>query len=115
MARQKNVGRFGWLVLIVFLVASVWMYVETVNRTTVRNQIALLQTLGTEGGKEMVLSVTTSDGKLPKSQAPAAAPQEPVSIEKVSTWELEKLAIAVSVGDQSLPVGIALKIADQLK
>lgn len=78
--------------------------------------------MATEGEKERVLSVTTSDGanikvlvKLPKSQAPAVAAQEPVSIEKVSTWELEKLATALSVGDQSLPVGIALKIADQLK
>ena len=82
LTRQKNVSRYSWLVLLATVGAFIWMYVDTVGKTTVRNQIATLQTLGTEGGKDMVLSLTTSEGtnvkyliKLPAAEAPAADPK----------------------------------------
>jgi hypothetical protein len=119
LTRQKNVSRYSWLVLLATVGAFIWMYVDTVGKTTVRNQIATLQTLGTEGGKDMVLSLTTSEGtnvkyliKLPAAEAPAADPKTVVTAEKVSNWELEKIGTALSTGDKTLPLGIALKIAN---
>lgn len=119
ISRQKNVGRFSWLMIAVTLGSFIWMYTDTVGKTTVRNQIATMQTLGTEGGKEMVLSVTTSEGAnvkyLVKPMAPAAGgaePQTPATMEKVSNWEMEKLGTAVITGDKLLPLGISLKIAN---
>lgn len=118
IARQKNVGRYTWLMLAATIGSFIWMYVDTVGKTTVRNQIATLQTLGTEGGKDMVLSVTTSEGAnvkyLVKPMAPAAngtEAQNTGTLEKVSNWEMEKLATAVSSGDTLLP-GISLKMGN---
>jgi hypothetical protein len=75
--------------------------------------------LGTEEGKQMVLSVTLSDGnnvkyliKLPQADKSEAAAKEGVAKEKVSSWELEKLGTALSIGDNPLPLGIALKISN---
>jgi hypothetical protein len=119
LGRQKNVGRYTWLMLLATVGAFIWMYVDTVGKTTVRNQIATLQTLGTEGGKDMVLSLTTSEGtnvkyliKLPTAPAVTVDPQNPVVAEKVSNWELEKLGTALNTGDKMLPLGIALKISN---
>lgn len=119
ISRQKTVGRFSWLMIAVTLGSFIWMYTDTVGKTTVRNQIATLQTLGTEGGKDMVLSVTTSEGTnvkyLVKPMTPAAGsaePQNPVAMEKVSNWEMEKLGTAVSTSDKLLPLGISLKIGN---
>jgi hypothetical protein len=121
LARQRYVGRYGWLVLVAIIGSGIWAYADTVEKTTMRNQIVALQTLGTEEGKEMVLSLTTSDGsnvkyliKLPKTEAPAAAVakddgKETGRIEKVSTWELEKLGTLISTGESLLTVGVALK------
>ena len=39
-----------------------------------------------------------------------AAKGEEVKIEKVSSWELERLGMALSTGDNPLPLGVALKI-----
>jgi hypothetical protein len=41
----------------------------------------------------------------------AAPAKEDVKIEKVSSWELERLGTALSTGDNPLPMGIALKIS----
>ena len=122
LTRQKNVSRYSWLVLLATVGAFIWMYVDTVGKTTVRNQIATLQTLGTEGGKDMVLSLTTSEGTnvkyLIKLPATTSAPvdtkdtKDAVVAEKVSNWELEKIGTALSTGDKTLPLGIALKIAN---
>jgi hypothetical protein len=78
-----------------------------------------LQTLGTEEGKQMVLSVTLSDGnnvkyliKLPQADKLEPAPKEGIAREKVSSWELEKLGTALSIGDNPLPFGVALKISN---
>ena len=60
--RQKRVGQYGWLVMVAFIGAFIWLYTDTVNKTSLSTRIAGLQTLGTEEGKQMVLSVTLSDG-----------------------------------------------------
>jgi hypothetical protein len=91
---------------------------DTVNKTSLSNRIAGLQTLGTEEGKQMVLSVTLSDGnnvkyliKLPQADKMEVAAKGGTAKEKVSSWELEKLGTALSIGDNSLPLGVALKIS----
>jgi hypothetical protein len=119
MKRQKRVGQYGWLLIVVFTAAFIWLYADTVNKTSLSSRIAALQTLGTEEGKQMVLSVTLSDGnnvkyliKLPQADKSDAAAKEGVAKEKVSSWELERLGTALSVGDNPLPSGIALKISN---
>ena len=116
--RQKRVGQYGWLLLATFIGAFIWLYMDTVNKTSLSSRIAGLQTLGTEEGKQMVLSVTLSDGnnvkyliKLPQADKLEAVAKEDVKIEKVSSWELERLGTALSTGDNPLPMGVALKIS----
>ncbi len=118
VTRQKRVGQYAWLLMAVFVGAFIWLYMDTVNKTSLSSRIAGLQTLGTEEGKQMVLSVTLSDGnnvkylvKLPQADKLEPVAKEGVSKEKVSSWELEKLGTALSIGDNSLPLGIALKIS----
>ena len=118
MKRQKRVGQYGWLLMAAFIAAFIWLYADTVSKTSLSTRIAGLQTLGTEEGKQMVLSVTLSDGnnvkyliKLPQADKLEVAAKEEVKIEKVSTWELERLGTALSTGDNPLPLGVALKIS----
>ena len=117
--RQKRVGQYGWLLMAAFIGAFIWLYMDTVNKTSLSSRIAVLQTLGTEEGKQMVLSVTLSDGKnlkylikLPQADKLEAAAKEGTAKEKVSSWELEKLGTALSIGDNPLPLGVALKISN---
>jgi hypothetical protein len=119
LKRQKRVGQYAWWVLVAFIGSFGWLYFDTVNKTTISNQIAALQTVATEEGKEMVLSVTTSDGsnakyliKFTKADASDAASKEEISKEKVSSWELSSLRTAMSIGDNPLPLGVALKISN---
>jgi hypothetical protein len=119
LKRQKRIGQYGWLVMAASIGAFIWVYADTVTKTGLSNRIAGLQTLGTEEGKQMVLSVTLSDGNnvkyLIKLPPPAnkveTAAKEEVRIEKVSSWELERLGTALSTGDNPLPLGVALKIS----
>jgi hypothetical protein len=118
VTRQKRVGQYGWLLMAVFIGAFIWLYMDTMNKTSLSSRIAGLQTLGTEEGKQMVLSVTLSDGnnikylvKLPQADKLEAAAKEGTGKEKVSSWELGKLGTALSIGDNSLPLGVALKIS----
>jgi hypothetical protein len=115
--RQKRVGQYAWLVTASFVGAFIWLYADTVSKTSLSNRIAGLQTLATEEGKQMVLSVTLSDGnnvkyliKLPQADKLVAAKEAPVN-EKVSSWEIERLGTALSTGDNALPLGVALKIS----
>ena len=120
--RQKRVGQYSWLVMVAFIGSFIWLYVDTVAKTGLSNRIAALQTMATEEGKQMVLSVTLSDGnnvkyliKLPqadKLQTADTAEKDGVSKEKVSSWELEKIGTALSIGDNPLPLGVALKISN---
>ena len=118
VTRQKRVGQYGWLLMAAFIGAFIWLYMDTVNKTSLSSRVAGLQTLGTEEGKQMVLSVTLSDGnnvkyliKLPQADKLNAPAKEDVKIEKVSSWELERLGTALSTGDNPLPMGMALKIS----
>ena len=117
MKRQKRVGQYGWLVMASFIGAFIWLYADTVSKTNLSSRIAGLQTLATEEGKQMVLSVTLSDGnnvkyliKLPQADKLVATKEAPAS-EKVSSWEIERLGTALSTGDNALPLGVALKIS----
>jgi hypothetical protein len=120
MKRQKRVGQYGWLLMVAFIGAFIWLYTDTVNKTSLSTRIAALQTLGTEEGKQMVLSVTLSDGnnvkyliKLPQAdKLEGSANKEAAAKEKVSSWELERLGTALSIGDTPLPFGVELKISN---
>jgi len=119
--RQKRVGQYAWLLLASFTGAFIWLYMDTVSKTSLSSRIAGLQTLATEEGKQMVLSVTQSDGtnvkyliKLPqadKLEANQAAAKDALSKEKVSSWELERLGTALSIGDNPLPMDVALTVS----
>ena len=43
--RQKRVGQYAWLVLATFIGAFIWLYMDTVNKTSLSSRIAALQTL----------------------------------------------------------------------
>jgi len=67
----------------------------------------------------MVLSVTLSDGsnakyliKLTKADTLDATTKDGISKQKVSSWELSSLRTALSIGDNPLPLGVALKISN---
>lgn len=118
MRRQKRVGQYGWLLMVAFTGAFIWLYADTVNKTSLSSRIAGLQTLGTEKDDQLVLSLTLSDGenfkyliKLPPAEKLERAEKEVAEAEKVSSWELESLGTAVSTGDNPLPLGVALKIS----
>jgi len=120
MKRQHRVGQYAWLLLIATIGSFVWLYLDTVNKTALSNRIATLQTIGSQEGKELVLSLTLIDGnnvkylvKLPPSgKSTEAATKDAVAKETVSSWELEKLATVLSVGDSALPLGVALKVSN---
>ena len=119
LKRQKRVGQYAWLVLIAFFVSFWWMYRDTVNKTTASKQIAVIQTVPTSEGKEVVLFVTLSDGnnvkyliKSAQADTSDGAGKEELSKEPISTWELSNLRTALSIGKSALPLGIALKISN---
>jgi hypothetical protein len=119
LKRQKRVGQYGWLLLLITIGAFIWFYVDTVNRAAISNRVAALQTLGSQEGKHMVLSLTLTDGsnikyliKLPESDKTQQTAKDAVAKETISSWELEKLGTAMSLGDNPLPLGVALKISN---
>ena len=120
LKRQKRVGQYGWLLIIATIGSFIWLYVDTVNKAALSNRIASLQTLGSQEGKDLVLSMTLSDGSnvkyvIKSSQVDGkrdAEIKEAVAKETVSSWELEKLGTALNVGDIALPLGVALKISN---
>lgn len=119
ITRQSRVKQYGWLLIVATIGSFIWVYLDTTNKAVQSNRVAALQTLGSQEGKDMVLSLTLIDGSNVKylikssSADKSAAPlKEPATIEKVSTWELEQLRTAMSLGDNPLPLGIALKMAN---
>ncbi len=119
VTRQKRVGQYAWLLMVAIIGSFIWLYMYTVNKTTVATQIATLQTLGTEEGKEMVLSVTLKDGsnvkyliKPPTAGILEAVKKEGISKEKVSSWEMSQLGTAFNIGENPLPLGVAVKVAN---
>ena len=116
--RQKRIGQYAWLVMASLIGAFIWLYSDTVTKSGLSTRIASMQTLATEEGKQMVLSLTLADGnnvkyliKLPQADKLQTGDKVAVSAEKVSSWELERLGTAVSTGDNALPLGVALKIS----
>ena len=119
LKRQARTGQYAWLVLIVSVIASAWMYFDTVNKTAALNQIAALQTMAAAEGKQLVLSVTLRDGnnvkyviKPGEVAAAGTSAKNGFSKEPVPTWEISRLATALSTGDTTLPLGIALTISN---
>src|SRR5512135_1460644 len=120
LQRQKRVGQFAWLLVIATIGSFIWFYKDTVNTATLSNRIASLQSLATQEGKGLVLSVTLNDGNNVKyivnspqdGKKLEAGSQDVITKEPVSSWELENLGTAVSIGDNALPSGVALKIAN---
>ena len=119
LKRQQRVGQYSWLVLVVIIASSLWMYLDTVNKTTALNQVTAIQTLSASEGKELVLSLTLRDGsnvkyliKLEQTATSGGAAKEGLSKESVSSWEMSRLGTAQSIGDKPLPLGIALKISE---
>ena len=119
LKRQQRVGQYAWLVLAAFVVSSLWIYFDAVNKTTVSNQIAAIQTVSATEGKEVILSVTRRDGtnvkyliKSEKAGTSGVAVKEELSKKPVPSWEVSRLETALSIGDSALPLGIALKISN---
>ena len=117
--RQTRVGQYAWLLMVAIIGSFIWLYLYTVKATTVATQVATLQTLATEEGKEMVLSITLKDGsnvkyliKSPQADALEAARKEGISKEKVSSYEISQLGTALNIGESPLPLGVAVKIAN---
>ena len=118
MTRQKRVGQYAWLLMVAIIGSFIWLYIYTVKKTTATTQIAALQTVATEGGKEVVLSVTLKDGsnvkyliKSPTADTLDAATKEGISKQKVSSWDMEQSGTILSIGESPLPLGVALKVS----
>jgi hypothetical protein len=136
LKRQKRVGHYAWLVLVAFVVSSTWLYLDTVAKTIASKQITAIQTLPVVDSKDVVLSLTLSDGnniqylvksptltmtlsdrtdtqyiKLPKAETPGVSAKEGLSNKAVEAWQLTSLGTALSIGDVGVPLGIALNIS----
>lgn len=119
MKRQTRIGQYAWLLMIAIIGSFIWLYMYTVNKTTVTTRIATLQTLPTEEGKETVLSITLKDGtnvkyliKPPTADISEAIKKDGISKEKVSSYEMSQLGTAFNTGESPLPLGVAVKIAN---
>jgi hypothetical protein len=119
VTRQKRVGQYAWLLMAAIIGSFIWLYMSTVTKTTATTQIAALQTLQTEEGKETVLSLTLKDGsnvkyliKSPTADALDAAKKEGISKQKVSSWDMAQSGTALSIGESPLPAGVALKVSN---
>lgn len=116
--RQARVGQYAWLLVVAIIGSFIWLYMYTVNKTTVATQVATLQTLATKEGKEMVLSITLTDGsnvkyliKSLQAEPLEAAKKEGISKDKVSSYEISQIGTALNIGESPLPLGLAVKIA----
>jgi len=119
VTRQKRVGQYAWLLMAAIIGSFIWLYMYTVDKTSLATKISILQTLGTEEGKEMVLSVTLKDGsnvkyliKPAQADTLEAVRKEGISKEKISSWEVSQLRTAFNIGENPLPPGVVLKIAN---
>jgi len=116
--RQNRIGQYAWLLMAAIIGSFIWLYMYTVTKTTATTQIAALQALQTEEGKETVLSLTLKDGsnvkyliKSAKADTLDAATKEGISKQKVSSWDMTQSGTALSIGESPLPVGVALKVS----
>jgi len=118
VTRQKRVGQYAWLLMVAIIGSFIWLYMYTVNKTTATTQIATLQTQVMEEGKGMVLSVTLKDGsnvkyliKSPQADTLDAATKEGISKQKVSSYDMEQSGTVLTIGENPLPAGVALKVS----
>ena len=116
--RQKRIGQYAWLLIVAVIGSFIWLYKFTVTQTIATTQMAALQTLPLEEGKEIVLSVTLKDGstakyriQTPAADALEAAKKEGASPQKVSTYEMDQAGTVLSIGGSPLTAGIALKVS----
>ena len=116
--RQNRIGQYAWLLMAAIIGSFIWLYMYTVTKTTATTQIAALQTLQTEEGKETVLSLTLKDGsnvkyliKSAKADTLDAATKEGISKQKVSSWDMAQSGTALSIGESPLALGVALKVS----
>jgi len=118
MARQKRIGQYCWLLMVAIIGSFIWLYNYTVNKTAASTQMASLQTMALEEGKELVLSVTLKDGsnlkyrvKSPTADTSDAATKEGISKQKVSSYDMEQSGTVLSIGESPLTLGVALKVS----
>jgi hypothetical protein len=116
--RQTRVGQYAWLLMAAIIGSFIWPYKYTVNDTTLAKQVAALQTLATEEGKETVLSITLKDGsnvrsliKPPTADILEATKKDGISKEKVSSYEMSQLGTAFNIVESSLSPGIAVRVS----
>jgi hypothetical protein len=119
LKRQKRIGRYGWLVLGVFIASSWFLYSATVKATTVSKQVIAIETMEIADSKEMVLSLTLSDGsevkyllKTPEKKPVAIAQTVERSRDHVQNWQLTSLGTPVNDGAAAVPLRITLRIAN---
>ena len=116
--RQARVGQYAWLLMAAIIGSFIWLYMYTVGKTSLATQIATVQTLPTEEGKETVLSITLKDGSnvkyliKPPTAEMSASKKDGTSKEKVSSYEMSQLRTAFNVGESPLSPGIAVTVAD---
>lgn len=118
LRRQKRVGQYGWLVLVVFIASSWMLYADAVKVTTQSKQVSAIQTFAGASDNEAVLSLTLSDGSkaryalktfgLPRMQAADGAVRLTDSRE---IFQLVSLGTAVNIGNAPVPLGMALNIS----
>lgn len=118
VTRQKRIGQYAWLLVAAIIGSFIWLYNYTVNKTTATTQMAALQTLPLEEGKEIVLSVTLKDGsnvkyriQSPTADTLEAAKKDGISKQKVSNYDMEGSGTVFSIGENPLPLGVALKVS----
>ena len=116
--RQARVGQYAWLLMAAIIGSFIWLYMYTVNKTSLATEIGVVQTLATEEGKETVLSITLKDGsnvkyliKPPTAEIVEASKKEGISKEKISSYEMSQLGTAFNVGESPLSPGIAIKLS----
>lgn len=120
LKRQKRVGQYAGLVLVVFIACSWWLYVDAVKATTESRKISALQTVGVADSDETVLSLTFSDGSNVQYLVKAAdthlsrrALANGRPKENLQNWEVASLGTAVDVGDAVVPLGITLRMSNE--
>lgn len=118
LKRQKRVGQYGWIVLMVVVASSWFLYSNAVKATTVSKQISAIQTFAVADSKDAVLSLTLGDGSsvkyLVKAETPVAhrPKSDEHSVDTLQNWQLASLGTAINVGAGTVPLGIALRIAN---
>jgi hypothetical protein len=120
LQRQKRIGQYGWLVLAVFVASSWFLYADAVKATTASKQISAIQTFAIADSNESGISLTFSDGsnaqyivKALEPHAMPAARREVRSAEILDHWQLASARTAINLGEATVPVGIALKMANE--